>query len=32
MRRNLSKQKHAASSSVNTLDVRFSHAVNNVII
>ena len=32
MRRDFSKQKHAASSSANTLEARFSHAMNNVII
>ena len=32
MGRDFSKQKHATSSSVNALEARFSHAVNNVII
>ena len=32
MRRDFSKQKHAASSSANAFEARFSHAVNHVII
>ena len=32
MRRDFSKEKHAASSSANLLEAPFSQAVNNVII